>query len=354
MAVTIRDVSMHCGLSVSTVSKALNNYPDISGETRRRVLHVAQEIGYFPNALARGLKTNRTYNLGVILDDELKDSLLHTYFITILNGFKREAEMAGYDITLINHNIGGQTLSYLDHCRYRNVDGICLMCLDFFAPEIVGLIGSDLALVTIDHQFPDRDCIHSDNRAGVNELVDYIVEMGHRRIAFVHGTPSVVTDVRLAAFHEAIQRHGLTVPEEYIVSGHYHSTAHGREVTQQLLSLKERPSLIMMSDDYSALGAIELIHEMGLRIPEDISITGYDGTAMIQKIRPKLTTLFQDGEEIGRRAAIRLLERIEQPPAPVRPADMVPGKLLCGQTVLDLNGSKSADWLRAHGGAASF
>lgn len=333
MAVTIRDVSRRCGLSVSAVSKALNNYPDVSEETRRRVLQCVQDIGYRPNALARGLKTNRTYNLGVVLDDEMNDSLLHTYFITILNGFKREAELEGYDITLINHNIGGQSMSYLDHCRYRNIDGICLMCVDFYDMEISELVRSDVPLVTIDHFFSGKDCVLSDNKAGIRDIMQYVIGMGHRRIAFIHGTSASVTDARLCAFYEVAHENGIDVPAEYVIPSHYHSTRHAGEDTRRLLSLRTPPTCILMVDDYSALGGMDVIRDMGLRIPDDISVVGYDGTALIQKIHPRLTTVRQDGMEIGRRAAMRLIRRLENPGAPMERPDIVQGELLLGETV---------------------
>ena len=333
MAVTIRDVSKYCNLSVSTVSKALNHYPDISEKTRKRILECAREIGYYPNAIARALKTNRTYNIGVILDDEMHDSLMHTYFISILNGFRSEAEKYGYDITLINHHIAEQKMTYLDHCHYRNVDGICLVCVDFHSPEILELVQSDLPLVSIDHHFPGKECIMSDNKMGVTDLVDYIVDMGHRRIAYIYGTPSAVTDIKKAAFFEAIRQRGVDIPAEYILSSHYHSPYHASEDTKRLLSLETPPTVIMMVDDYSALGGIDTIGQLGLKIPDDISITGYDGISMIQKIRPRLTTMKQDGNEIGRQAASRLVSRILSPLSAAKSPGVVPSQLIEGETV---------------------
>jgi len=333
MAITIRDVSKYCGLSISAVSKALNNYPDVSEETRQRVLAAARKIGYHPNALARGLKTRRTYNLGVILVDELGDNLQHNYFITILNGFKREAERLGYDITLVNHNIGGKQLSYLDHCRYRNMDGVCLMCVNFYDTEILKLIESDMPVVTIDHLFPNKECVLSDNQSGMESILNYVVNMGHRRIAFVHGTRSNVTDTRLSAFYATLNKLGLTVPREYIIPSHYHSTSYAKEDTRRLMALAKPPSCILMVDDYSALGGMDTIKQLGLRIPEDVSIVGYDGISLIQKIHPRLTTVRQDGEEIGRHAAIRLMDRIENPQSPVPEPRVVPCALIKGETV---------------------
>ena len=137
MAVTIKELSKACGLSVSTVSKALNGYPDISEETRNQVRQTAQELGYHPNALARGLKMGRTFNLGVLFVDENNSGLTHHYFSAVLDSFKVEAERQGYDITFINHNIGREPMTYLEHCRYRNVDGVCLACVNFNSPEVL-------------------------------------------------------------------------------------------------------------------------------------------------------------------------------------------------------------------------
>jgi DNA-binding LacI/PurR family transcriptional regulator len=263
----------------------------------------------------------------------MHDNLLHTHFITILNGFKREAERQGYDITLINHNIGGRQLSYLDHCRYRNVDGVCLLCVDFYDIEILRLVQSGMPIVTIDHLFSGKECVLSDNKSGIRDILGYVTEMGHRRIAFIHGTNSSVTDARVAAFYEAVYQFGLEIPQDYIVPSHYHSTKHASEDTGRLLSRSVPPTCILMVDDYSALGGVDTIQRMGLRIPDDISIVGYDGISLIQKIHPRLTTVRQDGEEIGRRAAMLLLARVENPRQPVQGPSVVPCELIRGETV---------------------
>lgn len=337
MGSTIKELAKRCGLSVSAVSKALNNYPDISEKTREMVLKAAEEMGYFPNAIARGLKTNRTYNLGVILDDTTSDSLLHNFFIVILNGFKREAELRGYDVTLISRDIGNQRLSYLNHCHYRNVDGVCLMCVDFYDAEIAELAQSDLPLVSIDHQFEARDCVNSDNQTGIRDLMEYILSMGHTRVAYLHGTPSNVTEVRLKTFCEVMAAHGITVPDAYVRETEYHSTTAAFAATQAMLGLAEPPTCVLLPDDYSALGGIDAIQNAGLTVGVDVSVAGCDGTSLIQKIRPRLTTFKQDGREMGRRAAIRLIERIEHPDSPIAPPDLVPGWLLAGETVAKLS-----------------
>ncbi|MDR0396354.1 MAG: LacI family transcriptional regulator [Oscillospiraceae bacterium] len=339
MPVTIREVSRRCGLSVSSVSKALNNYPDVREETREMVHRVAREIGYFPNALARGLKTNRTFNLGVLLDDEMGDNVTHAFFAVILNAFRREAESRGYDITLINRSIGGQPLSYLKHCRHRRLDGVCLMCVNFANPEAKELAQGDVPSVTIDHPFEETSGVNSDNREGMRLLVGHARAMGHSRIAYIHGTPSFVTDERVAAYRDAMEESGAPIREDWLAPSHYHSASHAYEAVTRLLAPDgtarpaDRPTCLLMADDVSALGGMDALRSLGLAVPGDVSIAGFDGVEMIQRIRPRMTTIYQDARLIGESAATLLLERVENPSASQPRVACVPVSLIEGETV---------------------
>ena len=336
MPVTIKDLSQHCGLSVSAISKALNNYTDISEETRAYVRKVAAEMGYFPNAQARALKTNRSYNIGVVYEDGNHYGLNHYYFTSLLNAFKSAVEAHGYDVTFINKNIGNGQLSYLNHCRYRSMDGALIACVDFYNPEVVELSQSSVPVVTIDHLFAGCACVISDNRAGIRDLVRHVAQLGHTRIAMIHGEFSAVSDSRMSSFYETMNQLGLPVTPEYVIGSLYHNAEASREATQKLLALPERPSCILMSDDYAALGGIEAISEAGLRIPEDISIAGYDGILMSQLIRPRLTTIQQDTERIGKEAALLLVQRIEHRKDPPSAPMIIPGRLILGETVASI------------------
>ena len=158
---SLKDLAKECGVSVATVSKALNDQPDIAPATRERIRAAARRMGYLPNAAARALKTNRTYNLGVLFVDEKQSGLTHEYFSAVLDSFKVEAEKRGYDITFINHNISGKSMSYLEHCHYRGVDGVVIACVNFYDPQVVELVNGDVPVVTIDHVFNNRMAILS-------------------------------------------------------------------------------------------------------------------------------------------------------------------------------------------------
>ena len=167
--ISIRDIAKECGVSVATVSKALNGHHDISAQTRETVCRKAAEMGYQPNSAARALKTNRTYNLGVLYEDPQHSGLGHEYFSRILESFRAQAEACGYDVTFINRNVGKRRSSYLEHCRYRGVDGVCVVCVNFLDPQVLELVQSELPVVTVDHMFNNRTSIVSDNVKGVGE-----------------------------------------------------------------------------------------------------------------------------------------------------------------------------------------
>ena len=332
--VSMKDIAQRCGVSVASVSKALNGQPDIGEETRKRIEQVAKELGYMTNASARALKTNRTYHLGVLFVDERRSGLAHEYFSTMLESFKVEAEARGYDITFINHNVGGKRTSYLQHCLYRGVDGVVIACVDFHDPQVRELVDSGIPLVTIDHVFNNRLAVVSDNVSGLEELVRFIYQKGHRKIAFLHGEDTTVTRNRLTGFYRACEELGLEIPEEYIRECVYHDPDRCAKATREVLELPERPSCIIFPDDFSYIGGLNVLNEKGLLVPEDISVAGYDGIHLAKVLN--LTTYSQNTEQIGKIAAERLISLIEHPKTTLIDRIMVPGELLEGTTVKDI------------------
>ena len=332
--VSMKDIALRCGVSVATVSKALNGQRDIGEETRIRIEQAAKEMGYMTNAAARALKTNRTYHLGVLFVDERRSGLGHEYFSTMLESFKVEAESRGYDITFINHNVGGKRSTYLQHCRYRSVDGVIIACVDFTDEQVRELVDSGIPLVTIDHVFDNRLAILSDNVNGLEALVHYIYEKGHRKIAFLHGENTAVTRRRLTGFHRACEELGLQIPEAYIRECVYHDPNRCAEATRELLELPDRPTCIIFPDDFSYIGGLRVLNEYGLRIPEDISTVGYDGIHLAKVLN--LTTYSQNTEQIGKTAADLLIRLIEHPKTTEIDRIMISGSLLQGTSVKDI------------------
>ena len=293
---SLKDLAKECGVSVATVSKALNDQPDIAAATRERIRAAARRMGYLPNAAARALKTNRTYNLGVLFVDERQSGLTHEYFSAVLDSFKVEAEKRGYDITFINHNISGRSMTYLEHCHYRSVDGVVIACVNFYDPQVVELVNSDVPVVTIDHVFNNR----------------------------------------MAGFYQACEELGLEIPEEYVRDGVYHDVERCAEETRALLALPQRPTCIIFPDDFSALGGYNALAEAGLSIPDDISVMGYDGIYLSRVVNPSLVTYQQNTAALGQTAADKLIELIEHPRVTLPEQIRVSGRLLSGGSVRSL------------------
>lgn len=329
--VSMKDIAAACGVSVATVSKALNDHSDIGEETKQHIKEVAREMGYSPNALARALKTNRTYNIGVLFVDEAQSGLTHDYFSLVLDSFKRTVEDKGYDITFINK--GRNHVSYLEHCRYRGFDGVMIACVDFYDPQVVELVRSNLPLVTIDHMFNNRISVMSDNVGGMQQLVEYVYSRGHRKIAYIHGADSAVTRERLTSFYHTAEKLGLEVPDEYIKEAPYRDSWGTGERTKELLKLKNPPTCILYPDDFASLGGLNAISELGLRVPEDISVAGYDGIRISRHLSPKLTTLKQDTKSIGIKAGEKLISLIEHPKSTIIEQIVIKGEVYEGGTV---------------------
>jgi len=330
---SMKDISKLCGVSIATVSKALNDQSDIGPETKEKVQKAAKELGYFPNSSARALKTKRTYNLGVLFVDEAQSGLTHDYFANVLNSFKKVAEAHGYDITFLSTGSAENKMTFLEHCRYRGFDGVVIACIDFDNPEVEELVKSDIPLVTIDHYFYGRAAVISDNISGMRDLFTYVYQMGHRRIAYIHGSDSAVTKNRLSSFFKTAEEFGVSIPDEYVRTAAYRDTAMAARVTKELLELPVPPTCILYPDDLSCFGGMNQIREQGLSIPQDISVAGYDGITMGRHIEPQLTTLLQDTEAIGAKAAEKLIELIEKPKTALTEQLVIGGEVYPGKTV---------------------
>lgn len=334
--VSMKEIAAMCNVSVATVSKALNNHTDISDETKTMIRRKADELGYVPNPAARALKTHTTYNIGVLFYDEAHTGLTHEFFASILEAVKETAELSGYDITFISHFVGGRKVSYAEHSRYRRVDGVVIVCANFDDPEVIDLVHCGLPVVTIDHTFDNCSAVMSDNVRGMRDIVNYVYQCGHRRIAFLHGAPSSVTSCRLASFYRTCEELGLQATDDNVIECDYHDIDRAEMLTRQLMQRRSRPTCIIYPDDITAISGISVIRDMGYRVPDDVSVVGYDGIAFGQSVHPKLTTLKQDVVTMGSDAAHDLIDQIEHPKSAIKKITTVPGMLIEGGTLAKL------------------
>lgn len=334
--VTIKDISKACGVSVATVSKALNGYGDIKEETRELVLKTVAEMHYFPNAAAQLLRTNNSHNIGVLFSENQNRGLRHEYFSGILESIKSTAEGLGYDITFVGSNIGNTEMTFLEHCLYRKCDGVVIVNADFSNEEVLELVRSEIPTVLIDYTFDNNSSILSDNVEGAYALTDYLAEMGHRKIAFIHGEKNTVTGKRLAGFYRALEKWGIEIPPEYVKEGIFHNVPTSEKATEELMKLPDPPTAIMYPDDISFIGGMNMLNKMSISIPDQVSVVGYDGISLTEMLRPRLTTYYQDVEKLGYEASRKLIEEIENKKTYIAETIAVSGRLIKGETVKQL------------------
>ncbi len=310
--VKISDIAKMTGFSTTTVSKAFNNYSDISEKTRNIIIEKANELGYIPNAQARGLVMKRSFTIGVVLDELFGLGFMHPFFSGIIQHFREAIESLGYSMILISNSIGVRNIvTYYDHCRQRNVDGVFILCSDLHDPHIQEVIHSDIPTVLFDTPNNDAHCVLSNHYEGAYNAVKYLVERNHTKIAHIYGNElTYAGKERKRGYEDAMKYYNLEINSDYIVSGGYFDFKYSKKAMKELLDLKNQPSAVFASGDIMALGAVQECYERRVRIPEDISIIGFDNIKLLDWITPALTTIAQDIKAIGQSCCTLLDEAI--------------------------------------------
>ena len=326
--VRLKDIAEVCGVSVATVSRALNGLTNENRERTAFICQTARDMGYYPNAAARTLKTSRSNNLGILYEDRMN----HEYFSSLFDELRREADAHGYDLTFLGQG-GFSESNYYEHARQRNLDGVIVVQADYDAAGIIRLATSSIPTVIIDHTYDGCDCVTSDNRSSMDQIVRHVYARGHRRISFIQGEKGAVSRERLAGFYKACAELGIRVPVEYVREGHFHDPAGCTAFIRELLQMDEKPTCVLCPDDYSCLGALWLLESQGLRVPADISLVGYDGIRMSQMMTPRLTTYCQDTVQIAREVFTLIIDAIENPETHIPKQITVSGMLMEGETV---------------------
>jgi Transcriptional regulators len=304
--ITIYDIAKKCKVSSATVSKALNDLSDVAPKTKLRIKNVAEELGYSPNVQARTLSTKKSYIIGIIFTD---DKFQHPFWGNILEHIRRELEGMGYDMVFLSKNLKGIRYGYLEHCRWRSVDGVILVSVNFDTEDIKKLLDSEIPCVLIDKESLYGTSIMSQNYEGTKRAVEYLVKCGHEKIGFVNGGTyaTYVTRDRICGFKEAMAEAQIAIREEWMKEGGYYQAQKTYKVVKSILALKERPTALLLPDDSVASACYQAANELGLKVPDDISFIGHDGLALDGMIKPSLTTIAQDMEQIGKVAASQVV-----------------------------------------------
>ncbi|KWX71682.1 LacI family transcriptional regulator [Paenibacillus riograndensis] len=309
---TIYDIAKKTGYSPTTVSKAFNNYSDVREKTRQEILRTAQEMGYLPNAHARTLTTKKSWTIGVLFVEGTGAGIRHPFFSAVIESFKQVAVAKGYALMFISKDVGGKQSGYLENCRIRGVDGVVVFLSDYNDPYFLELLESDIPTVILDYDTPQSHTVCSDNRAGALLAVNYLASLGHRKIGLISGGGnSFPGSERELGYIAAMEELGLDVPDGYIAEGAFFSRESGYDAMLKLLELPECPTAVFASGDLLALGAVMAAKDKGLSVPSDISVMGYDDIELAAYVSPALTTIRQDTEMLGTRAAEILIASID-------------------------------------------
>jgi LacI family transcriptional regulator, galactose operon repressor len=315
--VTIRQLARLSGVSIGTVSRALNGYTDVNPETRERIIRLAHELDYTPAAAARSLVTQRSHVVGVFLETgEGHPDLQHPFFHEVLVGVKNAIGAGGYDLLLFASARPGNGYgehSYLKRARHHNVEGVVLFGVDPDESEVRRLVRSEMACVGVDVELigPKTEYVISDNKSGIALAMRHLHELGHRRIATITGLLDKRTGAdRLRSYRTEMQALGLAYRDEYVAYGDFYVDS-GHRAMARLLELDEPPTAVVAASDLMALGAIRAAAEAGRSVPGDVSIVGFDDIQLAGHVHPPLTTLRQDKAGLGAEAGRALMALID-------------------------------------------
>src|SRR5579875_129068 len=336
MGVTIRELAEASGVAPSTVSYVINNGPRrISARTRARVEEAMRRLNYTPNALARGLVQKRIHTIGVVYThyDHLIPSL---YFLEVLQGILGATMEHDQSVLLFTESLQCDVTKNLMRWCDGRCDGLLVVALPHNTTVIEELRAREVPFVLINYMSDRKDvtCLDVDNVSAARNAVNYLIQMGHERIAIFCGQDNLdSTHQRLAGYRQAMAAAGLPVCDTWVFPGKYFEEF-GYQQAEKLLAIPfhERPTAVFCTNDVLAIGAMKPFMEHGVRVPEDISLIGFDDIITASTIQPPLTTVRQPLAQIGARATELLLEQIEQKRAPGI-KELLPTELVIRATV---------------------
>ena len=330
---TLKDVAALAGVHPGTASRAINEEtrPLVNEETARRVLAAADELGYRPNPIARGLKTSRSYTVGVLIPD-----LTNPLFPRIVRGIQDRLEEAAYTPLIANtDNDPDRERAYIEAMRARQVDGLITATAHRDDDLPVEVADAELPVVLVNrrHELGTRPSVVAADRLGVKLAVDHLATLGHRRIAHIAGPQDLSTGyLRLQGFQEALGEAGLEFDPELVLAAEAFVESEGQRLCDELLDRDLGATAIFAANDLMALGCYDAFAARGISCPDQISVVGYNDMPFAAWFDPPLTTIHLPQYEIGERAAELLLERLRDPDAEPVQVELEPSLVVRGST----------------------
>lgn len=331
---TIYDVAKYCGVSIATVSRALNNHRDVNPKTKERIIHACRELNYQPSVAARGLSLNRSWSIGVFY----RGGFNNPFFEDILTSFKSIVENSGYELFFFNSEYGNTGLEKaMSRALFRKVDGVLFTGLARTEKQLDLIVQSGLPCMSInlDVKGHHASFVESDHYGGTIKAMKFLVNNGHRKIGFF-GERNMSTKSgydRYRGFMDSVAEFNLETKDNWMLYGDFTEKT-GYSCAKEIMKQYEVPTAILCVGDLVAIGAMEAFNESGLRTGKDISIIGFDDILISRYVTPRLTTVRQDKSKLGEIAAHQLIQLIEggSPPHPI----VLPTQLIIRDSVVSL------------------
>ena len=308
MQVTIKDIAKEADVSVTTVSRVLNNKPDVGDDTRAKILKIIDEMNYNPNSVARGLVMQKTHTIGLIIPD-----ISNPFFPQVARAIEDKAQKLDYSVIFFNtDNHLEREKKAVELFKSKQVDGL-IVSLSLGNEKILKELKSkNYPVVQIDRSVLNNSypLVSIDNEKSAYQMVKYILKKGNHKIAHITGDLNTTTArARMEGYKKALKDYGVEINEDYIVEGDYSQNS-GFEAMQKLLELEKRPTAVFAANDLSAAGVYKALFAADLKIPEDIAVAGHDDIDIASLLRPELTTMRQPKYSLGERAVTVLLRMI--------------------------------------------
>jgi DNA-binding LacI/PurR family transcriptional regulator len=305
--VSIKDIAKTAGVSHSTVSRALADNPLVNAETKERIQHLAREMGYSPNAQARGLVTGRTYTVGVVVT-----TIADPFVAEVVQGIESTAHDNAYTVILASSNGESEReMAVVEMLRSKRVDGVIVTASRIGALYLghVERIGVPVVLIN-NHNEQSGHYTYTvtvDNRHGSHLATEHLIRLGHRRIAYVSGPADHSSDTdRMAGYQQALKEHGIAFDRALIVPGDGKS-ALGMRALESIISMPHPPSAVFCYNDMTAIGILRAARQADVQVPGDLAVVGFDDIPFASYVYPPLTTIVQPKVEMGRLAMDMLL-----------------------------------------------
>ncbi|TYA70070.1 LacI family DNA-binding transcriptional regulator [Seonamhaeicola marinus] len=312
-SVSLKKLAQELNLSISTVSRALNDHPDISEDTKQKVKALASRLNYVPNIFAKGFRQQKTNIIGVLVPN-----ITHYFTSTILKGILDEAALKGYRVIISESNNDAiKQTEMLNTMLQFNVDGI-LMSISKVTRDIDDILRviNNVPLILFDKasdKIPCSQVVINEEEAAYN-AIEHLINIGKKRIAIIKENEySYNSERRYAGYLRALKEHNIAIDEKIIISVDDISQRQGKRMANLLLSLKKKPDAIFAITDSAAIGVIQTLKKFNVKIPEEIAVIGFSNSRNSTIIEPMLTTVDQPGQRIGSTAVKYLVEEIEDP-----------------------------------------